>query len=136
MLKKVFHCFLLLPFPLAWSVRPIWDYKSFNASKCFLSVWFIKLTYCLHDPALFFLQLKHAECCINVRSCVDVFCVELQDQVAALEHTLNEEQQRCREERVRRRLLHNTLVVRLWFSGLIHFYEITGSQISVLRFPK
>ncbi|XP_056621213.1 kinesin-like protein KIF25 [Triplophysa dalaica] len=35
---------------------------------------------------------------------------KLQDQVAALEHTLHEEQQRCREERVRRRLLHNTLV--------------------------
>ncbi|XP_051954931.1 kinesin-like protein KIF25 [Xyrauchen texanus] len=35
---------------------------------------------------------------------------KLQAQVAALEHSLQEEKERCREERLRRRLLHNTLV--------------------------
>ncbi|XP_065112775.1 kinesin-like protein KIF25 [Paramisgurnus dabryanus] len=34
----------------------------------------------------------------------------LQARVAALEHSLQQEQQRCGEERARRRLLHNTLV--------------------------
>ncbi|XP_072553128.1 kinesin-like protein KIF25 [Salminus brasiliensis] len=34
----------------------------------------------------------------------------LQAQMAALEHSLQEEKERCRTERMRRRLLHNTLV--------------------------
>lgn len=39
-------------------------------------------------------------------------CPALQAQVAALEHSLEEERERCRTERQRRKELHNSLVVR------------------------
>jgi len=39
-------------------------------------------------------------------------CPDLQARVAALEHSLEEERERCRAERQRRKELHNALVVR------------------------
>lgn len=68
----------------------------------YFSVLLIKSTHCLVCLSMLCAVLMY----------IHVFCVELQGQVASLEHSLQEEQQRCREERARRRLLHNTLVVR------------------------
>lgn len=39
-------------------------------------------------------------------------CTDLQAHVAALEHSLEEERERCRAERQRRKELHNTVMVR------------------------
>lgn len=57
---------------------------------------------------------------IVVKFLLRLFSVELRVQVTALERCLQEEKVKCREERVRRRLLHNTLVVRTRLSALIH----------------
>ncbi|KAI2652036.1 Kinesin-like protein KIF25 [Labeo rohita] len=59
---------------------------------------------------------------------------KLQGQVTALECSLQEEKERCREERVRRRLLHNTLVelrgnirVHCRVRPILQFDHIPGS---------
>ncbi|XP_051731115.1 kinesin-like protein KIF25 isoform X1 [Ctenopharyngodon idella] len=78
------------------------------------------------------------ECVGTARNAIQNFqCDDLQKlriQVTALEHSLQEEKERCREERVRRRLLHNTLVelrgnirVHCRVRPILHFDHIPGS---------
>ncbi|KAF4099597.1 kinesin-like protein KIF25 isoform X1 [Onychostoma macrolepis] len=78
------------------------------------------------------------ECVGTARNAVQDFqsddLQKLRVQVTALERSLQEEKERCREERVRRRLLHNTLVelrgnirVHCRVRPILHFDHIPGS---------